>query len=68
MQNVSNQKPHEEHTSVLDGREFIGGLGKKKPSTLEKARNRPGAHKSCRSVLDGPACIDGLSHDRKGEN
>lgn len=63
-------RPRGERASVLDGPEFIGGFGNKKPSSVEEARKHPEEQNACNSVLDGPACIEGLSQpgDREGEN
>lgn len=52
------------HRSVLDDKNDISGLPSKKKSSVERARADKSAGSDCDSVLDGPACIDGVSDDQ----
>lgn len=55
------QRQRRRDRSVLDEKYNISGLPSDAKSAVEQAREDTNAAKDCDSVLDGPACIDGVT-------
>jgi len=63
IERIRSSQPAERGSpSVLDGRQYIGGLLSDRKSSIEEAREHPEKIAACENVLDGPACIAGLPH------
>lgn len=61
----AQQRQRRRERSVLDEKYNISGLSSDAESAVEQARHEKDADKDCESVLDGPACIDGVPEEKK---
>lgn len=61
---MKQAKEHQSTQSVLGGKESIRGLPRKKKSPTEEASTKRAAA-DCESVLDGPACIQGVQKRKR---
>lgn len=61
----AQQRQRRREKSVLDEKYNISGLQSDAKSAVEQAREDKDADKDCDSVLDGPACIDGVPEQKK---
>lgn len=57
------QRSDRKQRSVLGKKENISGLPTNKKSAVERARDNRAGNSECDSVLDGPACIEGVTED-----
>ena len=58
-QQHSNPRDHAGNHSVLDDGRYVTGLPSDTKSPVEQARYDKRPPQACKSVLDGPQCIDG---------
>lgn len=61
----TQQRQRRREKSVLDEKYNISGLPSDAKSAVEQAREEKDVDKDCDSVLDGPACIDGVPENKK---